>query len=876
MKKSFKMRLSDNWKIQTSKLIREKGAVISTMGHEKITWIPAIVPETVLGALVANGMYVDPYLGENLKAISTEFFTVPWWYATHFTLDNLQTQKSATLYFDGINYKANVWLNGRQIADVETINGAYRRTSFDVSEHITAGENMLAVEVIPPKPGDFSTGFVDWNPAPPDGNMGIFRPVTLALHKGVRIENPFVQTKVDLTTLNRAELTVSAELKNDTREPISGSLRGRIASTVFEKKITVPAQGEIQVEFTATEFPQLAFDNPRLWWPVNLGSPQLYELELEFDIDGQISSVEHTKFGIREVEDYWLNDIHRGFKINGQKVLIKGAGWTDELFLMDTDESIEAQVRYVKQMNLNCIRLESIWGKDHKLYELCDEHGILLMVGWSCHWEHEIHMGVPVDERFGGVYKSRDIEHVAQAWQEQVIWLRNHPSIFVWTVASDKVPITALEQKYIETFAQYDPTRPYLNSTGGVGSDRHVIGSEDVVSEISGSSGVKMLGPYAYTAPVYWFTDTDFGGAYGFNTETGLGAQVPQLGSLKKFIPEDKLWPINEVWQYHCGRYEFSDLNRFMEAITERYGKPDSIEEFNKKAQAMNYELMRPMFEAFQVNKEKCTGIIQWMLNAAWPKMYWQLYDYYLMPTGAFYATQKACSPLHLVYNYGDHRIYVINDFHHEAKDLTVRIRVYDINSQLLLEENRSLDAPVDSSISLFKIEPLESYSTTYFLDLRLLDSQNKEISTNFYWLSTQEETLDYEADLGEFAYHTPSKQYADLNLLNTLPKVDMEVVYNCEKDGDEQTMTATLKNTGEAIAFLINLKVIEKDTGEIILPIFWEDNFISLLPAEKRSLRTTFTSSAVAELKVEGWNLNTINPINYAKISDSRRKALS
>ncbi len=876
MKKSFKMHLSDHWKIQTSNLIREEGAVISTMDHEKITWIPANVPETVLGALVANKIYEDPYFGDNLKAIPTEYFKVPWWYASHFTLDNLQSKKSAALYFDGINYKANVWLNGIHISDVKMINGAYRRTSFDVSAHIVAGENWLAIEVIPPKPGDFSTGFVDWNPAPPDGNMGIFRPVALELHNGVRIKNPYVQTKLDLNTLKCAELTVTADLKNDTHKPISGILKGRIETTVFEQKITVPANEETRVEFTAEEFPQLAFENPRLWWPVHLGSPELYELELEFTIDGEISSVESTKFGIRQVEDYWLNDIHRGFKINGQKVLIKGAGWSDDLFLMDSDKSLEAQVKYVKQMNLNCIRLEGIWGKDHKLYDLCDEHGILLMVGWSCHWEHEIHMGVPVDERFGGVYKSEDIEHVAQAWEDQVIWLRNHPSIFVWTVASDKVPIPALEQKYIETFAKYDPTRPYLNSTGGVGSDQHVIGSEDVFSEISGSSGMKMLGPYAYTAPVYWFTDTNFGGAYGFNTETGPGAQIPQLDSLKKFIPKDKLWPINEVWQYHCGLYEFSDLRRFMEAIDARYGQPDTIEEFDKKAQAMNYELMRPMFEAFQVNKKNCTGIVQWMLNAAWPKMYWQLYDYYLMPTGAFYATQKACSPLHLVYNYGDHQIYAINDHLHEVKDLKAHIRIFDIDSKLLLEENRSLDSPADSSIPLFKIEPLESFSTTYFLDLRLSDAQNNDISTNFYWLSTQKETLDYEADLGEFAYHTPSKNYADLRLLNTLPKVDLEVASNLEKNGDEQIMTATLKNTGEAIAFLINLKVIEKDTGEIILPVFWEDNFICLLPGEKRTLRTTFTSSEVAELKVEGWNLNTINTITNAKISDSRRKALS
>lgn len=870
---NFKIKLSKHWKIRSSEQVAENGTVISTLRHDKSKWVPAKVPSTVLGTLVAQGIIEAPYFGENLKRISPKPFHIPWWFATEFNLETDQRKHFAVLNFDGINYKANVWLNGKRVADATEINGAYRRTSFDVSEYIVKGRNVLAVEVIPPKPGDFSTGFVDWNPAPPDGNMGIFRPVTLRLHQGVRIENPFVRSKVDLKTLQYAELTVSAELKNDTGKPISGILQGRIASIVFAQHITVPTKGTTRVEFNVAEFPQLAIENPRLWWPIHLGDPELYELQLEFKIEDQISSAESMRFGIREVGDYWLNEIHRGFKINGQTVLIKGAGWTDDLFLMDTFEGIEAQVKYVKKMNLNCIRLEGIWGKDHTLYDLCDEHGILLMVGWSCHWEHEMHLGVPVDERFGGVYTCEDIEVVGQAWEDQVIWLRNHPSIFVWTVASDKVPITALERKYIETFAKYDPDRPYLNSTGGVGSDQHVIGSEDVVSEISGSSGVKMLGPYAYTAPVYWFTDTRLGGAYGFNTETGPGAQIPQLESLKKFIPDDQIWPISEIWNYHCGRYEFSNLSRFTEAVDRRYGKPETIEEFDKKAQAMNYELMRPMFEAFRVNKDRCTGIIHWMLNAAWPKMYWQLYDYYLMPTGAFYATQKACSPLHLAYNYGNHTIYAINDFTDEVKALKARIRMYDIDTRLLLNKEKYFDAPADSSNPIYEIEAMENLSSTFFLDLRLSDAQNNEIATNFYWLSTQDELLDYEVDLGEFAYHTPSKQYADLRLLNTLPKVSLNVAYDHQKQGQDQIMTAILENKGKTIAFLINLKLIEKDTGELILPVFWEDNFISLLPGEKRTLRTTYKNSSVPDLKVDGWNLNHIN---YAKIGNSGREALS
>jgi len=856
MHRSVKIALSDNWRIQSSSKVSEKGHEISTNSSISNNWLTAKVPSTVLSTLVSNKVYEDPYFGDNLKSIPTELFKVSWWYATNFELTQDQANNFASLNFDGINYKANVWLNGQLIADTTAIDGAYRITAFDISKYIINGTNVLAIEVIPPKPGDFSIGFVDWNPAPPDGDMGIFRPVTLHLHGGVHIEKPFVETKVNLETLKEADLTVSTELTNYSDTAVSGDLIGTIGGVIFKKKITLAPKKKEQILFTSKEFSELNFKEPKLWWPIHLGNPDLYDLDLKFVTNDDILDESHVRFGIRQIEDYWLNDIHRGYKVNGQKVLIKGGGWTDDMLLMDTDESIEAQVKYVKQMNLNCIRLEGFWGKDHKLYDLCDEHGILLMVGWSCHWEHEIHMGVPVNERFGGVYKPKDIAHVAQAWEDQVIWLRNHPSIFVWTVASDKVPITELEQKYIDTFAKYDPTRPYLNSTGGVGSDQHVIGSEDVISEISGSSGVKMLGPYAYTAPVYWFTDTKFGGAYGFNTETGPGAQVPQLESLKKMIPEEQLWPIGEAWNYHCGRYEFADISRFTKAIDERYGAPSSLEEFDKKAQAMNYELMRPMFEAFQVYKERSTGIIQWMLNAAWPKMYWQLYDYYLNPTAALYATQKACKPLTLIYNYGDKHIYAVNDHISPVENLTAHIRVYSIESEILFEEKVAFDLESDSSKSILEFKELKGLTTTYFVDLRLLDKNGVEINNNFYWLSTKEEVLDYEADLGPFAFHTPSKVYADFKQLNELPKTQLEESHYFEQDGEQQNIKVELKNNSNHIAFLINLKVVDKKSGELILPIFWEDNFINLIPGEERMVCAYFKGTMAAELKVEGWNI--------------------
>ena len=451
----------------------------------------------------------------------------------------------------------------------------------------------------PPKPGRLSIGFVDWNPHPPDRNMGIFRPVTLHFTEGIRIENPFIETSLNFETHVRAEMKISAELQNYTDMKLSGVLKGNVESISFEQQVSLTAGERKEIQFTVDRFPQLKIKHPRLWWPNHMGEPEMYTLVLEFELAQKPADKIQQPFGIRSVHDYLTEDGHRGFMINGRKVLIKGAGWTDEIFLGDTADSIRIQLEYVKHMNLNCIRLEGLWGKDQSLYDLCDQLGILIMAGWSCHWEHELHLGKPVHPRYGGITEPDEIDLIARSWQDQVLWLRNHPSIFVWSVASDMVPHPDLEKRYIETFAKYDSTRAYLNSTGGVGSDQNIITKTEIISELSGSSGVKMLGPYDHTPPVYWYTNRHLGGAYGFNTETCPGANVPSLESVRQMIPQENLWPVNKVWDYHCALYEFGSLNRFCEAIDKRYGKVKNLEDFISKAQMMNYRLMRPMFESF-------------------------------------------------------------------------------------------------------------------------------------------------------------------------------------------------------------------------------------------------------------------------------------
>ncbi len=860
IKFSDNIRRLSRWHLISSSDIGKGGSKISSEDIDINNWYPSEVPSTVLATLVENGVYKDPYFGTNLSKIPTEQFKIPWWYRTEFAISEDQAKQVVLLAIDGINYKANIWLNGELVVDEDVVCGAYRRFQFNISSHLKIGNNVIAIEVFPPKPGDFTIGFVDWNPNPPDNNIGIFKDVSLKFNNGVSIEFPFVESKIDSES-GTAELTISAELVNHTDKTYTGILKGKIGNIEFEKNVDVAPSVKKSIQFSPNEFKQLIFNNPKLWWPNNLGNPNLYELELEYLAEDEVLHSSNIKFGIRQIEDYINEGGHRGFKVNGHEVLIKGAGWADDLLLQDTNETLQTQIEYVKHMNLNCIRLEGFWGKDQKIYDLCDEHGILIMVGWSCQWEHEQYLGKPIDPRYGGVIEPDEIDLVAQSWEDQLLWLRHHPSIFVWTVGSDMVPHPDLERKYVETFNKYDSTRPYLNSTGGVGSEQGIITSTEIVSEISGSSRVKMLGPYAYTPPSYWYTNKNLGGAYGFNTETCPGANIQPLESIKKMIPEENLWPIDEVWDFHCGKNEFATIDRFKVAIEKRYGAAEDVEEFTMKAQVLNYELMRPMFEAFQMNKSNATGIIQWMLNSAWPEMYWQLYGHDLMPNGAFYGTKTACSPIHLLYDYGNDSIRIVNDTFDDLENFQAEVKIFDINSKNIYSNSLSVNSNSESQKELLTLPKINELTDTYFLDLKLYDENGNEIDRNFYWLSTKKDTLDYDAEFESWTYYTPSKEYADFTLLNTLPNVKLDVDYHIEKNDSKQEVVVTLNNVNDSISFFIELQLIDKTTGEVILPVLWKDNYISLLPHEKRNINAIFSVNENElenlDLRIKGWNLS-------------------
>ncbi|MGL4520030.1 MAG: glycosyl hydrolase 2 galactose-binding domain-containing protein [Phocaeicola sp.] len=850
---AYETPLNANWQLTSSATLTVGGDKVSTTSYQPQAWHTIQLPSTVLAGLCQAGVYKDIYFSDNLTRIPTEPFERSWWYRKAFTIDRYSTDNFYELLFEGINYRANIWVNGTLVGEAATIEGPFSTHQIDITPYAKE-QNIVAVEVFPPHKTDLTIGFVDWNPNTPDKNMGLWRGVNLLQSAAVAIENIAITTaQLDLVNYAKAALQVDVELKNKRAESQKGTVKVTIEGGIeLELPYTLEANEIKRLQLTASDYPALLVKNPRVWWPIHMGSPELYSAKVTAYTNGEESSAKQTRFGIRTVDDYTFaygEEEIRGYKINGIKTLIKGGGWVDDMTLADSNQKVRAQVEYVKQMNLNTIRLEGFWGNSKELYEACDENGILLMVGLSCQWEWEGYSGRP-EHQFMNVDSPEDIALISRSFQDQVKWGMNHPSIFLWVYGSDKLPTPAFERALNTSIRAYDNDRCILASC----KNRWQEDDKRQISEVSGNPGVKMLGPYEVVPPLYWYQDKNLGGAYGFNTETGPGAQIPPIESIKKMLAAKDLPLINgEGWQYHCGRNEFQTLDKFLVNYEARYWKAENVEDFAFDVQLSNYELIRAMFEAFEVNRgELSTGIIQWMLNSAWPEMYWQLYDWYLNPNGAFYGTKTACQPLNLIYNYATKGIYWNNSTPTQVA-ARAEVRLYDLQSNLIHQEQLPVNLTPFSVEQLSSLAPIKSPSDVYFLSLRLYDESEKELSNNFYWLSAAEDKLDYSQSTW---YYTPQSEYASYQALQELPSVEVTPFHILQQKDDKEVATVHLTNKSSQIAFFIEMQVVDIESNESVLPILWSDNYVSLLPGETRTFTAEFDAQgAKTTLLVKGFN---------------------
>jgi exo-1,4-beta-D-glucosaminidase len=458
------------------------------------------------------------------------------------------------------------------------------------------------------------------------------------------------------------------------------------------------------------------------------------------------------------------------------------------------------------------------------------------MPGWTCcdAWEK------------WSTWKEEQHKIAAESLRSQIRILRNHPSVFVWLYGSDGPPPASVEKMYLAILKELQWPNPSISSASAT------------ATTVTGDSGVKMTGPYEYVPPVYWLSDTEAGGAYGYNTETSPGPAIPPRESLERFIPKEHLWPIDDVWNFHAGGERFTTVNVFTDGLNRRYGTATSLDDYLRKAQAMTYDGQRAMFEAYGRNKYTATGVIQWMLNNAWPSLIWHLYDYYLVPAGGYFGTKKAMEPIHVQYSYDDNSVAVVNSTYEGLKGVKVSVKLYNLDATEKSSREGTMNVAPDSSTKAFDLPRVEGLTTTYFLRLQLHDAAGKQLSDNFYWLSTKADVLDWKHK--KDTVYTPQAEFGDLSGLNTLPEVKLEVKSSRQEQGSRAGVRLSVRNPSGSIAFMVHLRVTQGKGGEDVTPIFWADNYFSLLPGEEREATASYDPSDLngkdAVLEVGGYNI--------------------
>ena len=667
--------LREGWQLQSACKLQSTGEAISTDTFQPDGWLKTTVPSTVLAAQVAAGVFPDPYFGMNLRQIpgttypiGANFAQKPidpnspyhcgWWYRTEFTAPAAaHPDERQWLHFGGINYRGEVWLNGREIADSARVAGAYRIYDFDVTDALKPGKkNVLAVETFAPAEKDLGINWVDWNPCPPDKDMGLWGGVDLVSTGTVTLRSPLAVTHFTDSTLAIAELTVYVELYNASDRAVKGVVEGSATGVKFKQPVELAGYEKRTVVFSPEQFAELSIRNPKPWWPRQMGDPHLERLTVSFREQGVVTDEQSVEFGLREITSELTPAGARLFRVNGKPILIRGAGWSQDMLLRTDTHRLRDQFRLVEDMNLNTIRLE---GKleTEEFFHLADQDGVLVMLGWCCcdHWER------------WKDWTADDLSIATQSLRSQMLRLRHHASLLVWLNGSDIAPPTNVERAYLDVEAETHWPNPILSAA----SSQTTAGG--------GLNGVKMTGPYDYVAPSYWYVGKHNGGAYGFNTETSPGPAIPSLASREKFLPDPQVWPPSATWSYHLGSGAFANLKVMDAAMEAVYAKPQSAAEYERISATMEYDSERAMYEAYSGNKYVSTGVIQWMLNNAWPSMIWHLYDYYLEAGAGYFGTKKACEPVHIQYSYDDRSIVVVNSTYERVAGLLASVHVHNV-----------------------------------------------------------------------------------------------------------------------------------------------------------------------------------------------------
>ncbi|HJP97756.1 MAG TPA: glycoside hydrolase family 2 [Rhodanobacteraceae bacterium] len=864
-----------HWELQSSAKAQQGGAEISSNGFKAKDWYPVSGRATVMAGLMENGKYKDVFYDDNLRAVGVpdaghHRFVIPWWYRSQFALGTRGHGRHVLLRTNGIIGGADVWLNGHQVASQPQLRGAYPVHEFDVTQWVHAGANTLALRVHPADPQrDFSMGWVDWNPLPPDNNMGPWRGVDIIETGPVELRFPLVTSKLSLPDLARAALTVRVEVRNLDDAPHDVTVNGEVAGVSLQQKVHLAAGQARTISFSPKTNQELELEHPKVWWPIGMGDQPLYHLKLTASVNGAESDHAATTFGIRSATSKLTKQGYIQFFINGKPVLIRGGGWAPDMFLREVPGRMEAEFSYVRNMGLNAIRSE---GKleDQHFYDLADRDGIMILPGWECcdKWESAAKTG-------GEPWDDADMKIAQESMASEARLLGNHPSVIGFLIGSDNAPPPAIAGMYVDTLRAAGWDTPIVSA------------ASDQASTGAGPSGMKMAGPYAWVPPSYWYGDK-LGGAFGFDSEVSAGADIPRLEDVQRMLSplsQEALWKYPKVRQYHATASwsPFAKLEPFDNALAKRYGAPKSLADYVQKAQLDNYDNVRAQFEAFNAHMDSprpSTGVIYWMLDNAWPSLHWHLYDWYMNPAGAYFGAKKANEPLHIQYSYDDGTIVLVNHTLTDAHGLRARVRVRNLDGSVRYDKQfTGIDLAGNHTKNLTTLPAVSGLSPTHFLELDLSSSDGQPVSRNVYWLSTQKDVLDWKHSNW---YMTPLTRYADFTALQSLPMATAKVQVTTRRDGDDNVTTVTLSIPGssKAVALFQHLSIRQSPRGKPALPILWSDNDITLWPGESVTVTARFAAKGLTApvVEVSGWNVpdQEFPAVNAADASGTAASASS
>ncbi len=894
--------LAGGWKLRPAPKVLEPGEAISQAEFSTKDWWPATIPGTVLTTMIDQGVYADPDYGLNNLAIPESLNKQDYWYRTEFDAPGDWKSRHLTLTFEGINYFATVWLNGKSIG---TIKGAFIRGVFDVSEALKFGQtNVLAVRISPPphpgipheqsiKAGAGENGgalcldgptFVDtegwdWIPAIRDRDTGIWQAVTLRATSAVRLGDPQIITKLPLPDTSEAGIEISVPLQNNAQSAVKGTVNVVIENTTVVKNIVI-SPGKSELVLSPVEFPQLLFKNPRLWWPNGYGKPELYIARVSFSENGKESDAKDIRFGIREMTyelslldstghlrrvDYsptiarerneqvvdvthegirnipstdpyptifppewkdgwkwWVASLKPGaeksaalksvedlratpyltIRVNGVRIAARGGSWgMDDSRKRVSREKLEPYFRLHRDANVNIIRNWVGQSTEEVFFDLADEYGLLV---WNDFWASTQSYNVEPEDPQLFLDNARDT----------ILRYRNHPSIAIWCGRNEGVPQPTLNEGLDQLIRTLDGTRYYTPTSNQV--------------------NLQNSGPYRYVDPKLYFNMLN----HGFSVETGT-LSFPTVETWKAWIPEPDRWPISDVWAYHDWHADGNGASApFMDELQREFGAATSLEDFGRKAQMLNYVQHRAIFEGMNAHLwAPNTGRMLWMTQPAWPSSNWQILSSDYDTQASFYGVKKASEMLHVQLDPTTYQVQIINSFPTTTPILRVYAKIFSLDSKLLAEHQVTKDAPSGATDAFpLDLAPLLKKNMV-LIKLELSDASGKPISDNFYWLGGES---------------------ADYRRLNRLPQARLSATANETSDNGNVRVQVHIENTGTTVSLETKLTLMNASGVSRVLPAYYSDNYLCLLPGESREIVIESPASAATNglsLALRAWN---------------------